>query len=146
MVLWSDLFPFYIALIAGGSNDKWYIGIWYNKIPGQTIVWVANREQPVSNPASSILTISNDGNLVLLANNSLSQVWSTNIKNNTAASYTVAKLLDNGNLVIRTDSNTSNVLWQSFDDFTDTWLPENKLSHDKKNRSVQTDDLLERQW
>jgi hypothetical protein len=132
MVLWSDLFPFYIALIAGGSNDKWYIGIWYNKIPGQTIVWVANREQPVSNPASSILTISNDGNLVLLANNSLSQVWSTNIKNNTAASYTVAKLLDNGNLVIRTDSNTSNVLWQSFDDFTDTWLPENKLSHDKK--------------
>ncbi|KAF0917737.1 hypothetical protein E2562_021235 [Oryza meyeriana var. granulata] len=37
----------------------------------------------------------------------------------------VAVLLDSGNLVVRHELNTSEVLWQSFDDFTDTWLPGN---------------------
>ncbi|XP_062207736.1 G-type lectin S-receptor-like serine/threonine-protein kinase At2g19130 [Phragmites australis] len=117
---------------AEGSDGKWYIGIWYNEISVQTIVWVANREKPVSDPVSSNLIISDDGNLVLLANHSKSPTWSTNIKNNTAASSTVAVLLNTGNLVVRHNSNTSIVLWQSFDDFTDTWLPGNKLSRNKK--------------
>ncbi|KAL6840321.1 hypothetical protein ACP4OV_030131 [Aristida adscensionis] len=117
---------------AEGSNGKWYIGIWYNKIPAKTIVWVANREKPVPDPVSSNLIISDDGNLVLLANHSKSPMWSTEIKNNTAASSTVAVLLNTGNLVVSHDSNTSIVLWQSFDHFTDTWLPGNKLSRNKK--------------
>ncbi|XP_039809155.1 G-type lectin S-receptor-like serine/threonine-protein kinase At2g19130 [Panicum virgatum] len=116
---------------AEGSNGKWYIGIWYNKIPEQTIVWVANREKPISDPVSSSLTISDDGNFVLLVNHSKSPIWSTNIKN-TDVSSTVAVLLNNGNLLVRHESNTSAVLWQSFDDFTDTWLPGNKLSRNKK--------------
>uniref|UniRef100_A0A0E0CBD1 non-specific serine/threonine protein kinase n=1 Tax=Oryza meridionalis TaxID=40149 RepID=A0A0E0CBD1_9ORYZ len=49
---------------AGGSSGKWYIGIWYNKIPVQTVVWVANRDTPIYDIASSNLTISADGNLV----------------------------------------------------------------------------------
>lgn len=118
--------------MAEGSNGRWYIGIWYNKIPEQTIVWVANREKPVSDPVSSSLTISDDGNFILLANHSKSPLWSTDIKNNTAASSTVAVLLGNGNLLVRHESNASAVLWQSFDDFTDTWLPGNKLSRNKK--------------
>jgi hypothetical protein len=119
-----------------GSNGKWYIGIWYNKIPGQTVVWVANREKPVSDPVSSNLIISNDGNLVILPNHSRSPTWSTNIKNNKAANSTVAMLLNTGNLVIGHGSNTSVVLWQSFDDITDTWLPGNKLSRNKKTGIV----------
>ncbi|GJM92232.1 hypothetical protein PR202_ga08675 [Eleusine coracana subsp. coracana] len=64
-------------------------------------------------------------------------MWSTNIKNDMASSSTVAMLLDTGNLVLRHDTlNTSNVLWQSFDDFTDTWLPGNKLSRNKKTGVV----------
>ncbi|XP_066313052.1 G-type lectin S-receptor-like serine/threonine-protein kinase At2g19130 [Miscanthus floridulus] len=119
-----------------GSNGKWYIGIWYNKIPGQTIVWVANREKSVSDPVSSNLIISDDGNLVIRLNNSESPMWSTNIKNNTAPNSTIATLLNTGNLVVRHNSNTSIVLWQSFDDFTDTWLPGNKLSRNKKTGIV----------
>ncbi|WVZ67882.1 hypothetical protein U9M48_016900 [Paspalum notatum var. saurae] len=118
--------------LAEASSGKWYIGIWYNKIPGQTIVWVANRENPVSDPALSSLAISGDGNFVLLVNHSKSPLWSADIKNNTAANSTIVLLLDNGNLVVRHDSNTSGVLWQSFDDFTDTWLPGNKLGRNKK--------------
>ncbi|TKV98865.1 hypothetical protein SEVIR_8G002500v4 [Setaria viridis] len=114
-----------------GLNGKWYIGIWYNKIPVQTVVWVANREKPISDPASSNLIISDDGNLVLLENHSKSQTWSTNIKNNTRVTSTVAMLLDTGNLVVTYDSNTSIALWQSFDDLTNTWLPGNKLSRNK---------------
>ncbi|KAL6840322.1 hypothetical protein ACP4OV_030132 [Aristida adscensionis] len=117
---------------AGEPNGKWYIGIWYNKIPLQTVVWVANREKPVSDPVSSNLMISDDGNLVLLANHSKSPMWSTNIKNNTATSSTVAVLLNTGNLVVSHDNNASIVLWQSFDNFTDTWLPGNKLTRNKK--------------
>uniref|UniRef100_A0A0D9YIG8 Receptor-like serine/threonine-protein kinase n=1 Tax=Oryza glumipatula TaxID=40148 RepID=A0A0D9YIG8_9ORYZ len=117
---------------AGGSSSRWYIGIWYNKIPVQTVVWVANRDKPITDPTSSNLTILNDGNIVLLVNHSESPVWSTNIVNNTIASSPVVVLLDSGNLVVRHESNTSEVLWQSFDDFTDTWLPGNKLSRNKK--------------
>uniref|UniRef100_A0A0E0JS11 Receptor-like serine/threonine-protein kinase n=1 Tax=Oryza punctata TaxID=4537 RepID=A0A0E0JS11_ORYPU len=116
---------------AGGSSGKWYIGIWYNKIPVQTVVWVANRDTPIYDLASSNLTISADGNLVLLVKHLKIPVWSTNITNNTATNSTVAVLLDTGNLVIRQDSNTSNAIWQSFDHLTDTWLPGSKLSRNK---------------
>ncbi|PVH37694.1 hypothetical protein PAHAL_5G061700 [Panicum hallii] len=131
-----DPFSFYIALVVEGSDGKWYIGIWYNKIPGQTLVWVANREKPVSDPVSSNLIISDDGNLVILSNHSESPTWSTNIKNNKPANSTIAVLLNTGNLVVRHGSNTSIELWQSFDDITDTWLPGNKLSRNKKTGIV----------
>jgi len=124
-----------MALVEG-SNDRWYIGIWYNKIPTQTIVWVANRGKPISDPASSNLIISDDGNLVLLANHSKSPMWSTDIKNNTSISSTMAVLNNTGNLVLKHGSNNANVLWQSFDDFTDTWLPGNKLSRNKKTGAI----------
>ncbi|KAJ1286584.1 hypothetical protein BS78_03G363800 [Paspalum vaginatum] len=123
---------FALGFFQPAVNGKWYIGIWYNKIPEQTIVWVVNRENPVSDPALSSLAISDDGNFVLLVNHSKSPLWSTNIKNNTDANSTIVLLLDNGNLVVRHNSKTSSVLWQSFDDFTDTWLPGNKLSRNKK--------------
>uniref|UniRef100_A0A0D9V8T6 non-specific serine/threonine protein kinase n=1 Tax=Leersia perrieri TaxID=77586 RepID=A0A0D9V8T6_9ORYZ len=118
---------------AGESSSRWYIGIWYNKIPVQTVVWVANRDKPITDPYSSSLTILNDGNIALLVDHSGSPVWSTNIANNTIAGSPVAVLLDSGNLVVRHESNTSEVLWESFGDFTDTWLPgNNRLSRNKK--------------
>ncbi|VAH21852.1 unnamed protein product [Triticum turgidum subsp. durum] len=113
---------------AEGSGGRWYVGIWYNKIPVQTIVWVANREKPISDPASSSLTISDDGNIVIRQSKSI--VWSSN-STNEAFNSTIAVLLDTGNLVVRHKSNSSHVVWQSFDDMTDTWLPGNKLSFNK---------------
>ncbi|KAG2622312.1 G-type lectin S-receptor-like serine/threonine-protein kinase At2g19130 [Panicum virgatum] len=116
----------------GGSQDKWYIAIWYNKVQKVTPVWIANRETPISNPASSVLTVWTDGNLVLL-NKSRSIVWSSNTTITAGASNTtvVAVLLNTGNLVLAYASNTSNMIWQSFDHPTDTQIPGMKFGRNK---------------
>ncbi|KAF0917734.1 hypothetical protein E2562_021232 [Oryza meyeriana var. granulata] len=116
------------------SSQHWYMGIWYNKIPDHTKVWVANRQAPLSDPDTSQLSISSDGNMVLL-DRSRSLVWSTNVSS-IAANSTVGVILDTGNLVLADASNTSVVLWQSFDHFGDTWLPGGKLGRNKLTGEV----------
>uniref|UniRef100_A0ACD5VXZ9 Uncharacterized protein n=1 Tax=Avena sativa TaxID=4498 RepID=A0ACD5VXZ9_AVESA len=117
------------------SSPNWYIGIWYNQIPKHTTVWVANRDAPLSDPATSRLTVTTHGNLALhdgrAANKS--PVWSTNA---TTTGSTVGVLLDTGNLVLADASNASRVLWQSFDHFGDTWLPGGKLGRNKRTGQV----------
>ncbi|RLN31125.1 G-type lectin S-receptor-like serine/threonine-protein kinase [Panicum miliaceum] len=116
----------------GGPQDRWCIAIWYNKVQKVTPVWIANRETPISNPASSVFTIWTDGNLVLL-NKSRSIVWSSNTSIATGASNAtiVAVLLNTGNLVLAYASNTSNMIWQSFDHPTGTQLPGMKFGRNK---------------
>ncbi|CAN6333053.1 unnamed protein product [Urochloa humidicola] len=123
----------------GGVPGRWYIGIWYNNIAARTPVWVANRERPVSDPATSRLAIAADGNNLVLLDPSGSQVWSTNATTTTgnANATVVAVLLDTGNLVLAPSSNVSAVLWQSFDHIGDTWLPGGKLRRDKVTGIIQ---------
>ncbi|KAG8054399.1 hypothetical protein GUJ93_ZPchr0001g29562 [Zizania palustris] len=118
------------------SLQHWYMGIWYNKIPEHTKVWVANRQAPISDPDSAHLSIASDGNMVLLDRaGARSPVWSTNVTG-LAANSTVGVILDTGNLVLADASNTSIVLWQSFDHFGDTWLPGGKLGRNKLTGEV----------
>ncbi|KAG6520620.1 G-type lectin S-receptor-like serine/threonine-protein kinase At2g19130 [Zingiber officinale] len=120
----------------GSSSPSYYIGIWYNKISAFTPVWVANRATPVTDPTTSELRISGDGNLVLLANNfNASIIWSTNAA--TSNSTVVAVLLDTGNLQLRDESNSSLVFWQSFDHPTDTLLPGAKFGFNKITKRSQ---------
>ncbi|CAA2985024.1 G-type lectin S-receptor-like serine threonine-kinase At4g03230 isoform X1 [Olea europaea subsp. europaea] len=88
-----------------------------------TIVWVAKRETPILGMKSTELKIL-DGNLVLMDESQVS-IWSTNV-NLTTSNSVVAALGDNGNLVLRDESEprTSEVFWQSFDNPTDTLLPD----------------------
>nr|ACT67492.1 S receptor protein kinase [Raphanus sativus] len=113
------------------SSSRWYLGIWYKKLPGKPYVWVANRDNPLSN-SSGTLKIS-DNNLVLLDHSNKS-VWWTNLTRGNEKSPVVAELLANGNFVMRDSNNNdaNELLWQSFDFPTDTLLPEMKLGYNLK--------------
>ncbi|CAN6702126.1 unnamed protein product [Malus baccata var. baccata] len=124
---------FELGFFKPGQLSNYYIGIWYSKqvVSEMTVVWVANREIPVSDRFSSVLTIL-DGNLVIL-NMSKIPVWSTDLNSTTSSGSLQAVLLDSGNLVLRAGSsnNTSEPLWQSFDHPTHTLLPGGKLGFNK---------------
>ncbi|XP_010268934.1 PREDICTED: receptor-like serine/threonine-protein kinase SD1-8 [Nelumbo nucifera] len=114
------------------DNSKYsYVGIWYNKISIRTVVWVANRNDPITD-LTGVLSFGTDGNLVLL-NRQATVLWSTNTSK---VQNPIAQLLDSGNLVIReaSDPNPQNYLWQSFDYPTDTLLPGMKLGWNLKTR------------
>jgi len=112
-----------------GSKNR-YVGIWYHNIPGQTVVWVANRERPLLD-SSGFITFDSRGNLIII----LDSIGSSIVLafNTGMTSLTTATLLDSGNLVLR--ERTGQVMWQSFDYPTDTLLAGMKLGLDgKKNR------------
>ncbi|XP_044956047.1 G-type lectin S-receptor-like serine/threonine-protein kinase At2g19130 [Hordeum vulgare subsp. vulgare] len=111
------------------DTTNWYLGIWFNTVPKFTSAWVANRDKPIKNTTSPELTISHDGNLVILNRSTKSIIWSTQA-NNTRNS-TIAMLLSSGNLILTDSCNSSEVLWQSFDHPTDTLFPGAKLGWNK---------------
>ncbi|GLT66348.1 hypothetical protein SLA2020_387160 [Shorea laevis] len=123
---------FALGFFSPGSSRNRYIGIWYNQIPEQTVVWVANRDSPI-NDTSGVLSIDNQGNLVLRKNNqTLLSVWSTNVSIKTGSKNTVAQLLDSGNLVLFQDYTKRTLIWQSFDHPSNTYLPYMKLGSNLK--------------
>ena len=114
-----------------GSSKNRYLGIWYKSTP-QTVVWVANRNNPITD-SYGVLTIINNGGLVLL-NQKRSVIWSSNLSR--VPENPVAQLLETGNLVLRDDSydyeRSKSYVWQSFDHPSDTMLPGMKLGWNLK--------------
>ncbi|KAL3736245.1 hypothetical protein ACJRO7_025235 [Eucalyptus globulus] len=123
--LLSAGWTFELGFFSAGNPPKRYLGIWYKKITTTTIVWVANRVAPLAD-ASGTLRITSRGSLVLLDGNG-SDIWSSN--STILVRNPVAQLLDSGNLVVRDadGSDPNNVLWQSFDYPTDTFLAGMKI-------------------
>ncbi|XP_052307803.1 G-type lectin S-receptor-like serine/threonine-protein kinase RKS1 isoform X2 [Populus trichocarpa] len=115
---------------SGIDSTRRYVGIWYHKVSERTVVWVANRDNPI-NGTSGFLAINKQGNLVIYENNRSSvPVWSTNVAASSMTNCT-AQLKDSGNLVL-VQQDSKRVLWQSFDHGTDTLLPGMKLGLDLK--------------
>ncbi|PVH61609.1 hypothetical protein PAHAL_3G075900 [Panicum hallii] len=118
------------------TSSSWYLGIWFNNIPVFTTVWVANREQPITDPKLTQLKISSDGNLAIVSHASPeSVVWSTHIVANrttgAGTNTTSAVLLDTGNLALVGSPPSNVTLWQSFDYPTDVMLPGAKFGRNK---------------
>ncbi|KAK1325922.1 Receptor-like serine/threonine-protein kinase SD1-8 [Acorus calamus] len=101
-----------------------YVGIWYNNIPNKTIIWVANRDTPLRDPAG-VFSITKAGDLAVL-DNKVNTYWSSNTSL-VVGNKTAATLSDTGNLVLEEDGTNNNPAWQSFDNPTDTAVPGMRL-------------------
>ncbi|KAK9092223.1 hypothetical protein Syun_027134 [Stephania yunnanensis] len=122
----SDRGIFALGFFSPGNSKLRYVGIWYNKIPEQTVVWVANRNSPVYDSSSGVMKFNGRRNLAIFNGNAVDPVWSTNITIPIGGTSTVCKLLDSGNLVLL-QQNKGGLLWQSFDHPTNTLLPGMKV-------------------
>ncbi|KAK6118627.1 hypothetical protein DH2020_047619 [Rehmannia glutinosa] len=113
---------FELGFFSPGNSRNRYVGMWFRNITVTTIVWVANREAPLTDN-SGVLQLIPPGILVILNNTNNNTVWSTNTSR--TVQNPVAQLLDSGNLVVRDgeDDRPENFLWQSFEYPTDTYLP-----------------------
>ncbi|KAJ7945274.1 Receptor-like protein kinase 1 [Quillaja saponaria] len=95
-------------------ENGYYVGIFLAGIPQKTVVWTANRDRsPVSSDVTLLFTT--DGRLVLQSK----QGVETNIVNPSEL-VTSASILDSGNFVLY--NSNGEVLWQSFENPTDTLL------------------------
>lgn len=111
---------FELGFFSPGSSPGRYLGIWYGNIEDKAVVWVANRENPISD-RSGVLTISNDGNLVLLNGQNIT-VWSSNITSTNNDNNRVGSIRDTGNFEL-IEVSSERVIWESFNHPTDTFLP-----------------------
>ncbi|KAJ0552892.1 putative protein kinase RLK-Pelle-DLSV family [Helianthus annuus] len=125
----SDDNMFELGFFSPGRSKNRYVGIWYKKISTGTVVWVANRETPITGK-SGMLELSRHGNLLIRSGDN-TVIWSSNSAISMMPVVVVVQLLDTGNLVVW-DRSTKNecVIWQSFDHPGNTFLPGMKFGKD----------------
>ncbi|GLT56067.1 hypothetical protein SLA2020_291400 [Shorea laevis] len=117
-ILISPAQVFELGFFRPDNSTNQYVGIWYKNIAPRTVVWVANRENPVIDSLAS-LKIGSDGNLKLVDGNEVI-LWSNNVS--VQSNSSVAVLSDNGNFVLQ-DGLSGQQLWQSFEHPVNTLLP-----------------------
>ncbi|CAL5411014.1 unnamed protein product [Camellia sinensis] len=120
---------FALGFFSPGKSTNRYLGVWYNNVSEQTVVWVANRNKPI-NDTSGVLSFDNTGNLVIHGLDKKILVWSSNVS--ASGNVFSAQLLNSGNLVVFQGDSNGPVVWQSFDYPTDTLLPLMKLGVDRR--------------
>ncbi|KAL7244001.1 hypothetical protein ACSBR1_016262 [Camellia fascicularis] len=64
-----------LGFFSPGKSTNRYLGIWYNNVSEQTVVWVANRDKPI-NDTSGVISFDNTGNLVIHGPDKKIPVWS----------------------------------------------------------------------
>ncbi|KAM0042778.1 putative non-specific serine/threonine protein kinase [Helianthus debilis subsp. tardiflorus] len=67
---------FELGFFSPGTSKNRYLGIWFKNTSSQTIVWVANRETPLTDKLGLVI-LDNQGNLSLV-NGSGKVTWSSN--------------------------------------------------------------------
>ncbi|KAK9074723.1 hypothetical protein SSX86_003041 [Deinandra increscens subsp. villosa] len=127
------------------TSQNRYVGIWYKQLATRTVVWVANRETPLTSNNSGELTLAPGGLLVLRDSTNNQIIWSSNSNSNTSREtgnnnvVVVARLLDDSNFMV-VDSSTQDgpddYIWQSFDHPGNTMMPGMKFGRNLKRGVV----------
>ncbi|KAL0321180.1 UNVERIFIED_CONTAM: G-type lectin S-receptor-like serine/threonine-protein kinase [Sesamum radiatum] len=116
---------FTLGFFTPDGTTRRYLGIWYHVSPS-SVTWVANTERPL-NDSSGTVTISSDGNIVLM-NGNREIIWSSNAV--TSPTNATAQLLDSGNLVLIDSS--SRTIWETHRHPGNSFLPTMRLSHNTR--------------
>ena len=106
---------------AGSSGYKRYVGIWY-MWDKRTVVWVANRDDPLINTTTGAFGFATDGNFRVWDTSSRKSYWYMVTDTFYSSTNRTVNLMDSGNLVLHDNYWNSNV-WESFQHPTDTFLP-----------------------
>ncbi|KAI3718789.1 hypothetical protein L6452_19673 [Arctium lappa] len=113
---------FELGFFSPRNSSFRYVGIWYYRMPDQTVTWVANRDAPISGD-SGVFGIQSNGGLSISDGNG-TVYWLTD--SFPEAGNVTVMLVDTGNLILSTVENAgddTNALWQSCEHPTDTYLP-----------------------
>ncbi|KAF3638812.1 putative protein OBERON 3-like [Capsicum annuum] len=124
--LWCPDNIFKLGFFSPGSRNSSnrYVGIWYN-FSETTVVWVANRDKPLKD-SSGVFKISDDGNLVVM--NGMNEIlWTSNVSSSSRVVMNSTAQLRSGNLVLLDNAKNGNVIWQSYQHPSDTFLPKMKI-------------------
>ncbi|CAA7029735.1 unnamed protein product [Microthlaspi erraticum] len=113
-----------LGFFSPNNSQNLYVGIWFKGITPRAVVWVANREKPVTDSKAN-LTTSINGSLVLLSGKQ-GVVWS--IGQTSASNGSRAELLDTGDLIV-IDEVSGRPLWRSFEHLGDTMLPSSSVMY-----------------
>ncbi|CAN1224404.1 G-type lectin S-receptor-like serine/threonine-protein kinase RKS1 [Linum perenne] len=116
---------FGLGFFSPGTSRYRYLGIWHHTVNEKTLVWVANRNDPIKDFSGELL-LNQFGDLVIHSySHPEIPTWSTNVSVETT-DFCLAQLLDSGNLVL-IHGTRRRVVWQSFDHPVNTLLSGMKL-------------------
>ncbi|KAF5780977.1 putative non-specific serine/threonine protein kinase [Helianthus annuus] len=90
---------FELGFFSPPNSKNHYVGIWYKKISTGTVVWVANRNTPLTH-TSVELTLTLHGVLVIREATTGNVIWSSAISSTKSVCNPIGQLLDTGNFVI----------------------------------------------
>ncbi|KAI3810212.1 hypothetical protein L1987_19823 [Smallanthus sonchifolius] len=114
---------FELGFFSPGNSTNHYIGIWYKKLSYRTVVWVANRNTPLTHDTSGELTLTLQGVLIVRDTTTGNVLWSSANSSRASVRNPISQLLDTGNFIIYEEGDEENPIWQSFDYITDNLLP-----------------------
>lgn len=123
----SNQETFELGFFSPKNSTNRYVGIWYKRVSQGTVIWVANRNTPITD-TSGELTLTLQG-VLMIRNVSGDIIWTSG---NMSVNNPVCQLLETGNLIVRDgqDGTLEDPIWQSFDFPTDTFVPGMKFGKD----------------